>query len=223
METRSRPYNEKRGCPPGFHKRSEYSSTRKHRVTPRCVRSTTVYKESSKEFKARTLKKQKRRLKMYVPSVKTLARKACPPGMIERKGYVRKYTSAVRKRGFTVQRDGKKYKVYPEEKSMYVAPSCVKNTGKPGKGVPRSIGPLRKGELAKHGYSFRASEDVRHRALRHAVEEFGPLGVFRKLDAVSKLTKLTVPEASKTYGKDRNWVESAYGPLKAFGNGKDKK
>lgn len=215
--TSSLPFNERRGCPLGYHKRSSYSSTRKHRVEPRCVRSTTVYRESSKEFKRRTLRKQKDRLRLYVPSIKTLARKACPPGMIERKGYVRKYTSSVRKRGFTVERSGSKtYRVYPKDKSMHVAPSCVKNTGKPGKGVPKSIGPLRKGELAKHGYSFRAGERARRQALRQAVDDFGALGVFRKLDAVAKLTKRTVPEAAAIYKRDRNWIENSFGPLKAF-------
>jgi hypothetical protein len=148
--------------------------------------------------------------------MKTLARNACPPGMIERKGYVRKYSNTVLKRGFTVRRNnGKVYRVNPKNKSMRVNASCIKNTGKPGKGVPRSIGPLRKGELSKHGYSFRLEKSERHAALRRAVDDYGALGVFRKLDAVAKLTKLTVPEASSVYKKDREWIQSEYGPLKA--------
>jgi len=148
--------------------------------------------------------------------MKSLARKACPPGMIERKGYVRKYTSAIRKKGFTVKRlNGTSYTVYPKNKSMRVNSSCIKNTGKPGRGLPKSIGPLRKGELSKYGYSFRINMSDRHTALRRAVDEYGALGVFRKLDAVAKLTKHTVPEASSVYKMDREWIQSKYAPLKA--------
>ena len=169
----------------------------------RCVRRETSRKRSTS--------KRKESIKIYIPSMKTLARNACPPGMIERKGYVRKYSNNVRKRGFTVRRNnGTTYRVYPKNQSMRVNSSCIKNTGKPGKGVPRSIGPLRKGELSKHGYSFRLNKSDRHEALRRAIEDYGELGVYRKLDAVAKLTKLTVPEASSVYKMDRDWVHSKY-------------
>ena len=160
-------------------------------------------------------RRQTRRNKIYVPSMKTLARKACPPGMIEKRGYVRKYSSAVRQKGFTVKRaTGTTYRVFPKNDLMHVNPVCIENTGRPGKGVPKSIGPLRKGELSKYGYSFRLKGDERREALRRSIEEYGPLGVFRKLDAVTKLTKLTLPEASAIYKKNRNWIHSTYGPLK---------
>lgn len=156
-----------------------------------------------------------RRLKLYVPSMKTLARKACPPGKIERKPYVRRYSSKIRQEGFTVHRNGKTYKVFPKEKSTFVNSICVKNTGKPSAGVPVSIGPLRKGELSKFGYGARKTEAARHKALREAVSEYGVLGVYRKLDAVAKLTEHTVPEVSSIYKKDQEWVKEKYGPLKA--------
>ena len=161
--------------------------------------------------------KQTRRLKLYIPSIRSLSRKVCPPGKIERAAYVRKYTTAVRQKGFTVRRKtGTTYRVFPKKTGATVVESrCVKNLGMPGKG-PKAIGPLRKGELAKHGYSFRTGEESRHRALRHAVAEFGALGVYRKLDAVAKLTERTIPEAAKVYEKDRNWVRSKLGPIKAF-------
>jgi len=214
---KSLPYNERDGCPVGWHKRSSYTNRSGHRVAPRCVRATTVYRNSSKEFKRKEAARKTHRIKLYIPSMKSLARKACPPGMIERKGYVRRYTTAVRQKGFTVKKsNGTTYTVHPSNKTMRVNASCVKNTGKPGKGVPKSIGPLRKGELSKHGYSFRIDKSERHAALRRAVEEYGPLGVFRKLDAVAKLTLRTVPEAASVYKVDRNWIESEYRPLKAF-------
>ena len=58
------------------------------------------------------------------------------------------------------------------------------------------------------------SEEERHSALRKAVEKYGPVGVYRKLDAVSKLTFRSIPQASKIYTKDRNWVKEKFGPLK---------
>jgi len=209
---RSAPLNKNGGCPDKYHKRNAYTSPSGHRVAPRCVRSTTIYRNSSKEFKQKELAKKTRREKLYIPSIKSLSRKACPPGMIERKGFVRKYSSSVREDGFTVHRNGKTYKVFPKEKKVSVNSRCIKNTGK---GVKSRIGPLRKGELSKHGYAFRKSEPVRHRALRLAVDEFGALGVYRKLDAVAKLTASKIPDASKTYSQDRNWVREKFGPLKA--------
>lgn len=78
------------------------------------------------------------------------------------------------------------------------------------------IGPLRKGELKKHGYSTKNKTSKRHSALRKAVKEFGPLGVYRKLDAVAKLGVRTMSRVSKTFKKNRNWVRKSFGPLKAF-------
>ena len=139
-----------------------------------------------------------------------MARKACPPGMIERKGYKRKYRNSLRKKGFTVQRSGTTYRVYPKAHSASVAPACVKETGKEGKHIPKSIGPLRKGELSKYGYSFRESAEKRHAALTKAIKAYGPLGVFRKLDAVYKLSENRVPRVAEVFKRDRNWVYSKY-------------
>jgi hypothetical protein len=75
---------------------------------------------------------------------------------------------------------------------------------------------MRKGELAKHGYSFRASDSQRHAALKRAAGEYGALGVYRKLDAVAKLTMRTIPKAAAIFEKDRDWVKANLGPLKAF-------
>lgn len=214
--TDSLPFNESKGCPDGYHKRSAYTSTRGHRVGPRCVKSTTVYANSSAEMKKKMREHAARRLG-HIPSIRSLSRKACPPGMIERAAYVRRYTTAVREKGYTVRRKtGTTYRVYPKANPTAVESRCVKDLGKPGKGVPEPFGPLRKGELAKHGYSFRAAENQRHAALRYAVAEFGPLGVYRKLNAVSKLMERTAPNASRVFETDRNWIKSKFGPLKAF-------
>jgi hypothetical protein len=85
--------------------------------------------------------------------------------------------------------------------------------GKPGKlpeGAP-TIGPLKKGELKKHGYSYRLPELQRQVALTKAIQEFGALDTYRKLNAVTKLTQRTAPDAHKVFGKDRNWIRKTYG------------
>lgn len=213
---KSLPYNESRGCPTGYHKRTSYLSYLGLKVPSRCIRSTSVYKSGSKNLKRRERPKSTRRQKLHIPSVKSLSRKVCPPGMIERKAYARTYSTAVRERGFTVRRaSGTTYKVYPKAKDATVKSRCVKDTGKP-KNPTKKIGPLRKGELAKHGYSYKSSSDSRHSALRHAIGEYGVLGVYRKLDAVAKLSKTKKPEASKVFKADRDWVNSTHGPMKAF-------
>ncbi len=201
-------------CPSGYKRRKGY--TRKNtgtHVKAACIRSTTVY--ASKP--ANTRKRQASRLARITGS-----RLGCPPGQIPRKAYVRRITSIVHRQGYTRKtQSGKVVRVYPKDKSVFVPAACVEDTGKPGKlpeGAP-IIGPLRKGELAKHGYSYKLSEAERHQALMRAVQEFGALGTYRKLNAVAKLTAKTIPSTSSVFAKDRNWIRSAYsvrGTLKAF-------
>jgi hypothetical protein len=184
------------------------------RVPRRCIRSTSVYRNSTKQVKAKVKASQTRRNRLYIPSIKSLSRKVCPPGMIERKAFARGYSTAVRQKGYTVRRaSGTTYKVYPKAKAISVKPKCVKDTETHTK---HRIGPLHKGELHKHGYSFKLKEDDRHKALRQAIKEFGALGVYRKLNAVSKISKSLAPQASNVFKSDRNWLSQKYGPVKAF-------
>ena len=90
--------------------------------------------------------------------------------------------------------------------------TCVRDMGKPGKlpkGAP-TIGPLKKGELQRFGYMYKLPEHDRHNALRAAIKSLGSLNVYRKLDAVAKLTNLTSPKASTTFATDRDWIRSKY-------------
>jgi hypothetical protein len=213
---KSLPYTASKGCPSGYHKRMTYKSTSGRVVPPRCVRSTTVYADTSKEFKRGVTQKAARRLASAGASNTTInVRKACPPGQILRKAYVRRYTTNVRERGYTVKRGNQLYRAYPKSSSTVVQAACVKDKGLPGKG-PEQIAPLRKGELKKHGYLYRDSDLNRHEALRKAVKEYGVLGVYRKLDAITKLSVRAAPKASVIFKKDRDWVKKRLGPLKAF-------
>ena len=222
---KSLPFNAFRGCPSGYHKRSSYKSTRGLAVPARCVRATTIYAETSKEFKQRTQKRLSARRRRAGLKAN---RKSCPPGQIHRTAYTRRYSTSLRQRGYTVRRrNGRSYRVYPSASRMLVRSGCIRNRGRPGKGplglfkggtrkISSGIGPLREGELTKHGYSSFNTTAKRHTALRKAVNEFGALGVYRKLNAVSKLGVRTMPSVAKTFKRNRNWVRKSYGPLKAF-------
>jgi hypothetical protein len=181
-----------RKCPQGFTRRKGYTrkNTGKH-VKGMCVHSTSSTRRRNSATK-----------------------KSCPPGQVPRAAYVRRITSRVHKKGYTKKtKSGKTIKVYPKSKSIYVTSSCVRDMGKPGKlpeGAP-TIGPLKKGELKKHGYSYRLPELQRQVALTKAIQEFGALDTYRKLNAVTKLTQRTAPDAHKVFGKDRNWIRKTYG------------
>jgi len=197
----SLPYNEQKGCPIGYHKRISYTSKLGHRVPPRCVKSTTVYAESRRNM-TRRLSRQRQSRQRSVEK--------CPPGMISRKAYVRKFSRGLMERGYTVKRDtGVEYRIKPKHSSVFVKSGCVKKPGNvrnPGK----LSGAMRKGELKKHGYAYNISESERHEALKKAVYEFGALGVFRKLNAVARFSKNTHPEAYVVFKKDREWIQSHY-------------
>ena len=214
--------NRTRKCPPGFKHRKGY--TRKNtgtHVKGVCIRSTSPY--SNNPLKAQSNRRRTLNLRLSRAGKLGIGtRKRCPKGMISRAGYVRRISSPVAQKGYTKRaRSGKLITVYPKRKSTYVGATCVKDLGKPGK-LPEDapkIGPLRKGELQKYGYSYKLPENLRKVALKKAIQAYGPLNVYRKLNAVSKLTTQTAPQASKAFSVDRNWIKSTYssgGVLKAF-------
>ena len=133
----------------------------------------------------------------------------CPPGTIMRKGYTRKFRESITKSGFTVRRKGKMYTVRPKATAVHVPSSCVKDKGAKGKG-PQIFGKLRKGDLIKYGYQYRLSDRLRRKALEKAEVAYGALTLFHKLDAISKLSRRTVPDASKIFSQDRDWVSEQY-------------
>jgi hypothetical protein len=121
--------------------------------------------------------------------------KLCGPGKILRSSYTRRI---LKKNGSV--------------KETRVSATCVRDMGKAGKlskGAP-TIGPLKKGELQRFGYMYKLPEHVRHNSLRAAIKSLGSLNVYRKLDAVAKLTNLTSPKASATFAADRDWIRSKY-------------
>jgi hypothetical protein len=136
----------------------------------------------------------------------------CPKGFILRSGYTRKFRPSVKASGFTVRRKGKVYTVRPKANTIKVAASCIKNRGLSGKGPKngKGIGKLRKGELIKYGYQYRLSDSLRQTALKKAIKHYGALSVYRKLDAVAKLSVRTAPDASNIFVRDRNWIRENF-------------
>ena len=134
----------------------------------------------------------------------------CPKGYILRSGYTRKFRPSVKASGFTVRRKGTVYTVRPKANTIKVDATCVKNRGLPGKGVAKGIGKLRKGELIKYGYQYRLSDSLRQTALKRAIKQYGALSVYRKIDAVAKLSVRTASDASKIFIRDRNWVKDNF-------------
>lgn len=79
-----------------------------------------------------------------------------------------------------------------------------------------TIGPLRSGELTKYGYIHVTKLGVRDRrtALRKAIQEYGSLTTWRKLNAVAVYTRYSAPESSGIFKQDMDWIRKTYG-LKA--------
>lgn len=179
-------------CLKGETYRKSYTRTRKHgkriRVKGTCIPSQTRYTSSPSTSRVR--------MRGFPIAKRTL--RSCPSGYIKRAAYVRTTKRGVR---------------------IHVPEQCIRDRGLPGKAFrgTRGIGPLRKGELTKYGYQNvrQLSVSDRRLALRKAIQEFGSLGVWRKLNAVAVYTKHTSPALSMLYKEDMNWIRSEFG-IKAF-------
>ncbi len=100
-------------------------------------------------------------------------------------------------------------------KRVHVSEQCIRDVGAPGKGLRDGpgIGPLRKGELTQFGYEhvLKLSEKDRHAALTKAVEAYGPLSVWRKLNAVAVYTRRISPASSQIFKADMDWIRLKFG------------
>jgi hypothetical protein len=181
-------------CPTGYHPRKGYTIKKTGtRVADSCVRATT-FGPPRKNFVRDTRRRMSQRLQGISQSRRGI--KPCPRGKILRSPYVR-----IRK-----------------DKRVFIPASCINDVGNPGKGFvspsgSTGIGPLRKGDLARFGYKTvtAMSEERRHLALRSAVQEYGSLTVWRKLNAIYIYTRHTSPESSAIFLEDRDWVRNTFG------------
>ena len=76
---------------------------------------------------------------------------------------------------------------------------------------------LQKGTLSKYGYSTNLPIRKRHETLILAIEEYGPVLVLRKLNAVSILTRNKSPTKSKILEQDKQWVQKKYSTTNSAG------
>ena len=136
-----------------------------------------------------------------------MSTRRCPKGTHYRKSFTRKFRNSILATGYTVRRKGKLFTVKPGAKVTYVPSACIKNAAN-STGSTKSFGKLRKGELIRYGYQYRLADRVRHKALIAAIEAYGALSVWHKLDAISKLTKHVAPNAHVIFTRDRDWVKA---------------
>jgi hypothetical protein len=193
------PYYTMRGtkkCSAGKFYRKTY--TRKgRRIAGRCIRKQTTTKITSRQYAAATRRRMGIRMRGFRKTNR--GPKKCPRGTILRNAYVR-YTQ----RGTHVR----------------VPASCIPDIGAIGKGLrfgKPGIGILKKGNLIRFGYQQIATMNVtdRRTALRKAVEAYGALTVWRKLNALSIYTRRTSPVTSQTVKSDMDWIRATWG-IKAF-------
>jgi hypothetical protein len=176
-------------------KKSFKSASGKY-IAPRCVRNMRETRKTGK---------------------KTNEKIRCPRGYVIRAAYARRYTTAVRERGYTVKKaSGTTYRVYPKNETLYVPAACI-----PGDSLPseaqveaQAQAPAKKGEITKFGYSVKDDESERRAALKKAVASLGVIPTYKKLDIVAKLSAKIVPDASRIFAKDRDWIEKTFGPLR---------
>jgi len=72
------------------------------------------------------------------------------------------------------------------------------------------IGPLKKNQLRKYGYSTSISTRKRHQALTKAIKDNTALRIFRRLNAVRILSKRTNPKVSQVFLQDMKWVRKTF-------------
>ncbi len=138
----------------------------------------------------------------------------CPTGYILRKPY---YRTIKNTRGYIARRGNKNVIIKPKAGKALVKAACVKNIAKQGINYAspsnRLAAQLKRGELLRFGYQFRLPDENRHQALTAAIDAYGPLHVYHKLDAVSKVFAEKKPQAAMIFGLDRDWVADNFSVL----------
>lgn len=108
------------------------------------------------------------------------------------------------RKGYTAHRRGKTVRVSAKRILDQGAPGNWEDIHGPG------IGEMKEGLLTKVGYSAKKGKTARHKSIRKAVQRYGPLSTFHKLNAMSTLTKRTSKSKSRTFKADRNWVKKTF-------------
>jgi hypothetical protein len=70
--------------------------------------------------------------------------------------------------------------------------------------------PIERAKLSRFGYSTKKSDRARHRALKKAVEEYGALSTWRKLQAQIILRKRRQRRAREIFEEDAEWLREQF-------------
>jgi len=181
-------------CPKGQILRKGYTTKRGSktiRVPSSCIKA-----------RSQSGKKRSDADKLYIKKRKSLQREAsskfgkpkCKKGEIIREGYYRKAHS----------KNSGKTKI----DSTWVAPTCVEDTGKEGKGEQLFV--LEKGVLGKFGYEDvrSMSTTARQSSLRDALKKIKPLSLYRRLNALYVLNKDKNKNLAKIFKDDAEWIKT---------------
>jgi hypothetical protein len=201
---KAKTYNPFLGCPPGYHKRAGHERLGQHR-RPLCIPTKET---ATNQVKPGEVRRMTSRLVESAPN----ASGKCGPGEILRKSYVRKFRGSVRREGYSVHKEkGKTYRIYPKQRDVHVKAACVKDPkAVAGKQKVPIFGEMKRRELLKHGYHYSLPINARRKALETAITEYSPIYVYKKLSAVSVLSKEIKPVASSVFAEDRDWVKKQY-------------
>lgn len=201
---KAKTYNPFLGCPAGYYKRAGHERMGQHR-RPLCIPTKET---ASEQVKAGEVRRMTSRLALSAPN----RNGKCGPGEILRRSYVRKFRGSVRREGYSVHKDkGRTYRIYPKQRDVHVKAACVKDPkAVAGKQELPIFGAMKRRELLKHGYHYSLPINVRRKALESAIREYSPTYVYKKLSAVSVLSKESKPTASSIFAEDSEWVKKQY-------------
>ena len=165
-------------------------------------KKATKKQKVSKTVKNPTQKKICSKEKALNPLTNRCVKK-CPKGYIIRNSYIR--NPFTKKSGAHVSK-------------KVISAKCIKSRGLPGKtsnrykGPNKGIGPLKKGELSKHGYTSIKNMGVRkrHKALDSAVKEYGSPMILKKLGAIKTYQKNKSPQVSELLYSNMKWLRKKY-------------
>lgn len=177
-------------CPKGEiwrtgYKRLSKKSSKKTSVKGKCISATS---QTGKKTSITARHKLSKLKEEHKKSSKKFGVPKCKSGEIVRDGYRRTSKTG---------------------KTVLVKPVCVKDVGKKGK--QERLFYIEPERLSKYGYDSLESRsiDARHHALKDALASGEkPLSVYRRLIALSTLTKNTNPKLSEIIHDDAGWIQT---------------
>lgn len=109
-----------------------------------------------------------------------------------------------------IEKVGYSYSKKNSNKKIDVNPVCIKDKGKPGKGIKIIDFPEEDiGLLSKYGYKLKNSHEKRVESLKKAIKENSELKILRHVNAIRTLQKSNEKLYNKL-DKDMKWLQKDY-------------